>query len=238
MTQSTQPRLVVALDRAGFDAADALVRDLDPALCRLKVGKELFTSAGPACVQAWQRRGFDVFLDLKYHDIPNTVGAACRAAADLGVWMLTVHALGGRRMLEAAAAALGDTGDRPLLVAVTVLTSLEDGDLAELGIDRPVAELAPRLAGLAQACGCDGVVCSAREAADMRRLCGDPFVLVTPGIRAAGQDDADQRRTMTPAEALRAGADYLIVGRPVTAAADPGAALRALSEELEQPGRA
>lgn len=232
MNPGCERRLVVALDRAGFDGADALVRQLDPALCRLKVGKELFTASGPACVEAWRERGFDVFLDLKYHDIPNTAAAACRAAADLGVWMLTVHALGGRRMLEAAAAALADRSQRPLLVAVTVLTSLGDADLAELGIDRPVVELAPQLAALAQDCGCDGAVCSAHEAREMRRRCGDAFALVTPGIRPAGAGSDDQRRTMTPAEALRAGADYLVVGRPITAAADPGAALHALAAEL------
>lgn len=233
MSAMPQPRLIVALDCAGFETADALVRRLDPALCRLKVGKALFTAAGPACVETWQDRGFDVFLDLKYHDIPNTVAAACRVAADLGVWMLTVHALGGRRMLEAAAGTLGDAAGRPLLTAVTVLTSLEDADLAEVGIDRPVAELAPQLAALAQACGCDGVVCSAREAADLRRRCGSAFVLVTPGIRPAGEGGDDQRRTVTPAEAVRAGADYLVVGRPVTAATDPAAALRSLAAELE-----
>jgi len=227
------PRLVVALDCAGFDAADALVQRLDPALCRLKVGKELFTSAGPSCIEAWRRRGFDVFLDLKYHDIPNTVESACRAAGELGVWMITVHALGGRRMLEAAARGVTGDGSGPLLVAVTVLTSLEDTDLAELGIDRPVAELAPRLASLARDCGCDGVVCSAREAAAMRQACGDDFVLVTPGIRPAGPGDDDQRRTVTPAEAMRAGADYLVVGRPITAAADPAVALRALAAEVD-----
>ena len=230
---ATAPRLVVALDCAGFDAADALVHRLDPALCRLKVGKELFTRAGPSCIETWRRRGFDVFLDLKYHDIPNTVESACRAAGELGVWMITVHALGGRRMLEAAARGVMREGSGPLLVAVTVLTSLEDVDLAELGIDRPVAELAPRLAHLAQDCGCDGVVCSAREAAGMRAACGEDFVLVTPGIRPAGPGDDDQRRTVTPAEAVKAGADYLVVGRPITAAADPAVALRALADEVD-----
>ena len=233
MNAAPAPRLVVALDCADFQAADAIVQRLDPALCRVKIGKELFTGAGPSCIESWRGRGFDVFLDLKYHDIPNTVAAACRVAADLGVWMLTVHALGGRRMLEAAAAALAEKRDRPLLAAVTVLTSLEDRDLAEVGVDLPVAELGPRLAALARECGCDGAVCSAREAARMRQRFGDAFLLVTPGIRPAGADRDDQRRTVTPSEAIDAGADYLVVGRPITAAADPAAALRSLVAELE-----
>lgn len=230
---SRNPRIVVAMDFADRASAESLVRRLDPALCRLKVGKELFTRSGPACVEQWQRDGFDVFLDLKYHDIPNTVAAACAAAADLGVWMINVHALGGRRMLEAARAALGDAGDRPLLTAVTVLTSLGDSDLEELGLGPTTAALAQRLADLARVAGCDGIVCSAREAADMRAHFGAAFLLVTPGIRPAGSDADDQRRTMTPREADRAGADYLVVGRPVTAAADPAQALRDLAAELD-----
>ena len=226
------PRIVVALDFPRLESATALVRQLDPALCRLKVGKELFTRAGPACIEQWQRDGFDVFLDLKYHDIPNTVAAACAAAAELGVWMVNVHALGGRRMLEAARAALGEAGDRPLLTAVTVLTSLDDAELEELGLGPSVATLALRLADLAHAAGCDGVVCSAREAADLRARLGSGFLLVAPGIRPADSGADDQRRTMTPAEADRAGADYLVVGRPITAADDPARALRDLAAEL------
>lgn len=236
MTTNDEPRLVIALDYADVESADALVRQLDPALCRLKVGKELFTRAGPACIEQWQERGFDVFLDLKYHDIPHTVAAACRAAADLGVWMVNVHALGGRAMLEAARTALGPADRAPLLIAVTVLTSMDDKDLREAGIDVPADRLADRLAGLARESGCDGVVCSAREAAAMRKRFGDDFLLVTPGIRPAGSKPDDQRRTMTPDEALRAGADYLVVGRPVTAAEDPASALRALAGRTG-PGR-
>lgn len=228
------PRLLVALDYPDQGSADALVRALDPGLCRLKIGNELFTRAGPACVKAWQARGFEIFLDLKFHDIPNTVAAACRAAAELGVWMVNVHALGGRRMLEAARAALEDGDSRPLLIAVTVLTSMENGDLAEIGIDATAAEMAERLAGLARNAGCDGVVCSAREAERMRIGFGNDFVLVTPGIRPAGSSADDQRRTMTPGEALQAGADYLVVGRPITSASDPAAALRALATEAKQ----
>lgn len=228
------PRLVVALDYADAAAADALVERLDPARCRLKVGNELFTRGGPARVERWAARGFDVFLDLKYHDIPNTVAAACRAAADLGVWMVNVHCLGGRRMLEAARAALDGTTQPPLLIGVTVLTSLDGRDLAEVGLEPGPARLASRLAVLAADSGCDGVVCSAREASQLRAAHGASFVLVTPGIRPAGSEADDQRRTVTPAAAVRAGADYLVVGRPVTAAVDPARALERLAGDLPE----
>jgi len=232
MTRNEDPRLIVALDYADAESADALVRQLDPALCRLKVGKELFTRAGPACVESWQGRGFEVFLDLKFHDIPNTVAAACRVAADLGVWMVNVHALGGRRMLVAAREALGGDASAPLLVAVTVLTSLDDDDLCEVGIEACAGDLALRLAGLAHDARCDGVVCSAREAESMRTRFGKRFVLVTPGIRAPDSPVDDQRRTMTPAQAVAAGASYLVVGRPITKSCDPASALRALVDDL------
>ncbi len=227
------PRIIVALDYGDPAGAEALVSRLDPALCRLKVGNELFTRAGPAQVADWTERGFDVFLDLKYHDIPNTVAAACRAAAELGVWMVNVHALGGRRMLEAARAAVDESPTPPLLVAVTVLTSLEAGDLAELGLLETPQRLVERLARLAADSGCDGVVCSAHEARDLRAAQGDHFALVTPGIRAPGDAPGDQRRTLAPGEAIAAGAHYLVVGRPITAAADPGAALAALAADIE-----
>lgn len=232
------PRIIVALDYADPAAADALVRQLDPATCRLKIGNELFTRAGPDPIGRWGERGFDVFLDLKYHDIPNTVAAACRAAADLGAWMLNVHALGGRRMLDAARAAVEGSSSRPLVVAVTVLTSLEAADLAEVGLVGEPEALADRLAALAADADCDGVVCSAREAAGMRAARGDGFALVTPGIRAPGAAADDQRRTMAPADAIAAGADYLVVGRPITAAPDPGAALADLAAEVERAGAA
>lgn len=227
---------IIALDFADPAAASALTRQLDPALCRLKVGKELFTRAGPSMVAECKRAGFDVFLDLKFHDIPHTVASACRAAADLGVWMVNVHAMGGSRMLVAARAALGDGVDRPLLTAVTVLTSMERADLDEVGWSDEPAALVMRLARLAGDAGCDGVVCSAREAADLRARQGRDFLLVTPGIRpqAAGPDD--QRRTMTPGAALAAGADHLVVGRPVTRARDPGRALRDLVAEIAAAG--
>lgn len=235
---ASAPRLIVALDYADPGAADALVARLDPADCRLKVGNELFTRCGPARVEQWIARGFDIFLDLKYHDIPNTVAAACRAAADLGVWMVNVHCLGGRRMLEAARAALDGQAQPPLLIGVTVLTSLEGRDLAEVGLGDDPADLSARLATLAADAGCDGVVCSAREAAHLRAARGDAFVLVTPGIRPAGTAADDQRRVVTPADAIRAGADYLVVGRAVTAAADPPGALSTLAAEVAAGARA
>ena len=231
------PRVIVALDFPAADSALALTRRLSPELCRLKVGKELFTAAGPALVAELVRSGFGVFLDLKFHDIPNTVALACRSAARLGVWMLDVHALGGRVMLEAAREALGGAPDRPRLTAVTILTSLDADGLREVGIEDTPARAASRLAALAQASGADGVVCSAQEAAALRRQCGAGFLLVTPGIRSAanpGDADApdDQKRVATARAAVDAGADYLVVGRPVTRAADPLAALRGIHAEI------
>jgi orotidine-5'-phosphate decarboxylase len=173
-----------------------------------------------------------VFLDLKFHDIPNTVAAACRAAADLGVWMLNVHASGGRRMMEAAREAVDKSMHRPMLIGVTVLTSMDEAELREIGVARSPREQVLHLAGLVQQSGLDGVVCSAQEAAELRELFGPGFALVTPGIRPAGTDAGDQSRIMTPARAIRAGADYLVVGRPITQAADPTAALRSIQTEI------
>jgi len=228
----TDPRLIVALDFSTAQEALALAARLEPALCRVKVGKELFTAAGPALVEDLERRGFQVFLDLKFHDIPNTVAQACLAAARLGVWMVNVHALGGRRMMAAAREALDRSAAPPKLVAVTVLTSMEPADLAELGVDGDPEAAVLRLAGLAKDSGLDGVVCSAREAALLRREFGREFCLVTPGIRPAGAVRDDQSRVSTPLDAIRAGADYLVVGRPITRAADPRAASRALAGEI------
>ena len=225
-------KIIVALDFADADSALALVARLDPAVCRLKVGKELFTAAGPDLVRTLVARGFEVFLDLKFHDIPNTVAAACRAAAGLGVWMLNVHASGGRRMMAAAQAALADLPKPPLLIAVTVLTSMSAEDLGEVGISAAPADQVLRLARLAHACKLDGVVCSAQEAAMLRAELGAGFRLVTPGIRPAGAESGDQRRVMTPKAAVDAGADYLVVGRPITQAADPAAMLAAINREL------
>lgn len=226
-------KIIVALDYADAASALALVGRLDTALCRLKVGKELFTVAGPELVRALVARGFEVFLDLKFHDIPNTVAAACRAAAGLGVWMMNVHASGGRRMMTAAQEALADLPQRPLLIAVTVLTSMGAEDLGEVGVAGSPADQVLRLARLTQACRLDGVVCSAQEAALLRAGLGADFRLVTPGIRPAGAAAGDQRRVLTPVEALRAGATDLVIGRPITGAADPLAALKQIQSDMQ-----
>ena len=229
----TEPRVIIALDFAGADAALAFAARVEPRSCRLKVGKELFTAAGPALVEKLIERGFDVFLDLKFHDIPNTVAGACKAAAHLGVWMLNVHALGGRAMLEAARDAVGAGAGRPRLIAVTLLTSMGPADLQDVGIAGDPASAVLRLARLAKASGLDGVVCSAQEAQLLRRECGSRFYLVTPGIRPAQSGRDDQQRVLTPAAAIAAGADYLVIGRPVTQAPDPAAALAAINHEIE-----
>ncbi len=226
-------RIIVALDFQDAASALALADQLDPDLCRLKVGKELFTVAGPDLVRTLVARGFEVFLDLKFHDIPNTVAAACRAAADLGVWMMNVHASGGRRMMTAAHEALATLARPPLLIAVTVLTSMDEADLHEMGIVDSPRDQVLRLARLTQACKLDGVVCSAMEAALLRAELGADFRLVTPGIRPAGAGGDDQRRVMTPAAALQAGASDLVIGRPITAAADPSQALKIIQNEIQ-----
>ncbi|WP_116368713.1 orotidine-5'-phosphate decarboxylase [Parahaliea mediterranea] len=224
--------VLVALDYDNTADALALAERLTPELCRLKVGKELFTRGGPALVEQLQRLGFDIFLDLKFHDIPNTVAGAVRAAAGLGVWMVNVHASGGRRMMEAAVDALAGAGQRPLLIAVTVLTSMTDEDLRELGDSDGAAVRVQKLAALAQDCGLDGVVCSALEAPQLRASRGNDFCLVTPGIRLAGDAAGDQRRVVTPADALAKGADYLVIGRSITGATDPLAAMQRVHAEL------
>ena len=234
---AAEPRIIVALDFAETATALALAARLDPAQCALKVGKELFTSAEAGLVRELVRRGFRVFLDLKFHDIPNTVAQACAAATRLGVWMLNVHASGGPAMLAAARDAVARTADdagipRPILIAVTVLTSLSASDLASIGVDATPEQQVLRLARLAQSQGLDGVVCSALEAHALRRAIGAGFKLVTPGIRPAGAAVQDQARVMTPRDALAAGADYLVVGRPITAAADPVAALDAINASI------
>ncbi|GAB4117610.1 MAG: orotidine-5'-phosphate decarboxylase [Sideroxydans sp.] len=229
------PKIIVALDYSQAAPALELARRLQPGMCRLKVGKELFTAAGPQLVEQLQRLGFEIFLDLKFHDIPNTTAQACKAAAALGVWMVNVHALGGRRMLEAAREALANVARRPQLIAVTILTSMAQEDLREVGIGHSPAEMVARLARLAQASGLDGVVCSAQEAALLRAQCGAAFQLVTPGIRPARAAADDQSRIMTPRAALAAGASYLVIGRPITQAPDP---LRALQEILQETGGA
>ena len=224
--------VIVALDFPFQEQALELTDRLDPAKCRLKVGKELFTREGPAILQALHGRGFDVFLDLKFHDIPNTVAKACAVAADMGVWMLNVHASGGRRMMEAAREAVEQAGTGTLLIAVTVLTSMERSDLAEVGLDIEPREQVIRLAQLAQYCGLHGVVCSAQEATDLRHQLGTDFKLVTPGIRPADSASDDQRRTMTPSQALAAGVDYMVIGRPITQADQPDQALDTILASL------
>lgn len=226
------PKIIVALDYPSAAAATKLVERLDPMLCKLKVGKELFTAAGPIWVEHLVRKGYDVFLDLKFHDIPHTVAQACKAAANLGVWMVNVHALGGRAMMNAAREALESAPHRPKLIAVTVLTSMGRSDLADLGISEEPQELVRRLAGLTRDCHLDGVVCSAQEAAMLRRELGPEFCLVTPGIRPASAGKDDQTRIMTPAEALRAGSNYLVIGRPITQAGDPLQALQAIQQDI------
>lgn len=226
------PKIIIALDYPQAAPALELANRLDPTQCRLKVGKELFTASGPALVEQLQRRGFEIFLDLKFHDIPNTTAQACKAAAGLGVWMVNVHALGGRRMMEGAREAMANSTHRPKLIAVTMLTSMAQDDLADIGIAATPAEMVLRLATLARASGLDGVVCSAQEASLLRERCGAEFYLVTPGIRPAQASLDDQSRVMTPAEALTAGSSYLVIGRPITKAADPLAALAAINAEI------
>lgn len=226
-------RIIVALDFPQAAPALALAQRLEPKLCRLKVGKELFTAAGPQLVEQLQHRGFEVFLDLKFHDIPNTTAQACKAAAALGVWMVNVHASGGRRMMEAAREALANIGRRPKLIAVTVLTSMLQEDLRDIGIAASPQEMVSRLAQLAYDSGLDGVVCSAQEAPMLRQQCGKDFCLVTPGIRPANAAANDQSRIMTPRAALESGSSYLVIGRPITQAPDP---LRALQDILKEIG--
>jgi len=227
-------RVIVPLDVPDEQSALALAARLDPKLCRVKVGKELFVAAGPSVVAELGQRGFEVFLDLKFHDIPNTVAGACRAAARLGVWMLNVHASGGVAMMRAAREAVAGAGRPPLVIGVTILTSLADADLAPIGFAGSALENAVRLARLARESGLDGVVCSAQEAPAIRAAAGEGFALVTPGIRLPADAMADQSRTVTPAEAVRLGADYLVIGRPVTRSRDPVAALAAIRASLHE----
>jgi orotidine-5'-phosphate decarboxylase len=226
----SNPRIIVALDFSDQTKALNFAAKLDNQLCRIKVGKELFTIGGPQLIEKLMKLGFEIFLDLKFHDIPNTVAAACNAAAGLGVWLVNVHALGGRKMLVAARNAL--EGKRTKLIAVTLLTSLSHDDLHEIGIYDTPEVIVRRLASLAQQCGLSGVVCSAMEAAQLRATLGDNFWLVTPGIRLADDNMNDQVRVATPCEAMRNGADYLVVGRPITQSPDPLKALQRLNEEV------
>jgi orotidine-5'-phosphate decarboxylase len=225
-------RVIIALDMDDDRKVLELVDQLDPSQCRLKIGKELFTLYGPELVRQVQARGFEVFLDLKFHDIPTTVNKAVRAACELKVWMLTVHASGGADMLKAARAAVDASDHKTLLVAVTVLTSMAEEDLQSLGIQRSMDEQVLRLASLAQGAGMDGVVCSAQETEDLRKLLRDDFVLVTPGIRPAGDLAQDQKRVVTPAQAIKNGSSYLVIGRPITQAQRPVQKLSAINAEI------
>lgn len=230
--KSSDPKIIIALDYASAAPAVALAERLDPAACRLKVGKELFTAEGPQVIEKLMQRGFEIFLDLKFHDIPNTTAHACKAAAELGVWMVNVHALGGRKMLTAAADAIAHCNRPPKLIAVTMLTSMAAADLADIGIAESPAQMVLRLATLTRDCGLDGVVCSAQEARLLREKLGKDFALVTPGIRPAAASLDDQSRVMTPGAALAAGASYLVIGRPITQAADPLQALININLEI------
>ncbi|MES3006185.1 MAG: orotidine-5'-phosphate decarboxylase [Pseudomonadota bacterium] len=214
-------RIIIALDFPDFESTLAMLQQLDSRYCRVKVGKELFTRCGPELVKQVMGMGFEVFLDLKFHDIPNTVAKAVLAAADMGVWMVNVHASGGKDMMRAARDAVEASANKPLLIAVTVLTSMSRTDLADIGVDVPPIEQVNRLALLARECGMDGVVCSAEETVLLRKNLGQDFVLVTPGIRPAGDDAGDQKRVVTPVEALNRGSSYLVIGRPVTQARSP-----------------
>jgi orotidine-5'-phosphate decarboxylase len=231
MSNSDSP-IIVALDFPEKKAALSLVEQLDPSRCRLKVGKEMFTRLGPDFVEALAGKGFDVFLDLKFHDIPNTVAAACSAACDLGVWMMNVHASGGRRMMEAAREAIEKSSQSPLLIAVTILTSLTEEDIKEVGYSGTPEENVMRLATLASHSGMDGVVCSPKEVTALRQSIGKDFALVTPGIRPSGSAADDQRRTLSPAEAIAAGSSYLVIGRPITQADDPMGVLLTIESEI------
>ncbi len=230
---SCQSPIVVALDFPTMAQSVEMAKRLDPSQCRVKVGKELFTTAGPAILDELHALGFDIFLDLKFHDIPNTVANAVSVAAKAGVWMVNVHASGGRRMMESSANALQQLPDNnTLLIAVTVLTSMDQSDLVEIGIDLTPEQHVKRLATLAKSSGMDGVVCSAKESNMLSTELGKDFVLVTPGIRPTGADQGDQKRIMTPAEAMAAGSHYLVMGRPITQAVDPISVLKKANKDL------
>lgn len=224
--------IIVALDYPDMQSAIAMAQQLDPNACRVKVGKELFTATGPLVVEQLQKLGFDVFLDLKFHDIPNTVASACEVAAKLGVWMVNVHALGGEKMMMTARERLEKYDDRPLLIAVTVLTSMSDAELHKIGIQSDARTTVLNLSHLVKNSGLDGVVCSAREAEMLRKEHGTDFTLVTPGIRPQWASKGDQERVMTPAEAVKAGIDYMVIGRPITQADNPMQALEKIFTEI------
>ena len=224
------PKVIVALDFSSQSETLAFLDKIDVSQCRLKVGNQLFTVTGPDLVRKLVARGYDVFLDLKFHDIPNTVGQACSAAAELGVWMVNVHAMGGGRMMDAARAGLGDSASQ--LIAVTLLTSSDRLEMEQIGFVGTPGILVMRLAELANRHGLDGVVCSAREAIALRREFPDDFCLVTPGIRLSVTASDDQKRTVTPGQAIVNGADYLVIGRPITQAKNPAGVLEGINQGL------
>ncbi len=226
----TGPKLVVAMDFDSLDAALAVAAGLDPGSCRLKVGHQLYASAGPLAVRSLQEEGFEIFLDLKFHDIPNTVAGACRAAADLGVWMVNVHAAGGPVMLEAAAESVHSTAT--LVTAVTILTSFDQAQFEQVGYSGQIGAQVVAMAKLAQQSGVDGVVCSAQEISMLRAQVGADFLLVTPGIRPKGAARGDQKRVMTPGQAIATGSNFLVVGRPITQAANPAGVVMDICNEI------
>lgn len=232
MNNTTKSPVIVALDNMSMEASLTLADQLDPALCRLKVGKELFTRCGPSIVQALHQRNFDVFLDLKFHDIPNTTAQAVLAAADLGVWMVNVHASAGLETMSMSKQRLLDNHFETLLIAVTVLTSMDNKALKQTGITVSLDEQVSRLAKLTKQAGLDGVVCSAQEAKVLKALCGEDFKLITPGIRLAEDNADDQKRICTPRQALNDGSDYLVIGRSITQAADPAAKLQRILQGI------
>nr|WP_232362621.1 orotidine-5'-phosphate decarboxylase [Salinimonas chungwhensis] len=232
---SVDPKIIVALDYDNKDKALAFVDKINPQMCRLKVGKEMFTLFGPEFVRDLVDRQFEVFLDLKFHDIPNTVAKACKAAAELGVWMVNVHASGGKPMMEAALKAVrGSSHPQTKLIAVTVLTSMDNAQMEQINGNVSVAEQVGRLASLTVESGLDGIVCSAKEAESLRKVIPAGFLLVTPGIRPHGSDTGDQKRVMTPADAIAAGVDYLVMGRPITQASNPLDVLQQVTDSLEK----
>lgn len=235
-SEKLDPRVIVALDFPTLDETLHFTRALAPGSCRLKVGKELFTAAGPAVLDALQHQGFEVFLDLKYHDIPNTVAKACRVATQLGVWMVDLHTLGGRSMMEAAREAVDAVNGthKPKLIGVTILTSHSTADIGEIGISSDIPHEVRRLTELAIVCGIDGVVCSAEEATMIRGFAPETFLLVTPGIRPAGASIDDQSRVMTPKVAMEQGASYLVIGRPITRAENPMDVINAINHDIQK----
>ncbi len=229
---NNDPKIIVALDFDDLNSVKNLVNKLTPSLCRLKIGKELFTVCGPQVVEFVQNKGFDVFLDLKFHDIPATTAKACKAAAKMGVWMVNVHALGGQKMLEASREAVDSVDGSTKLIAVTILTSHDQASIQQIGLNKSIDEQVSLLANMANNAGLDGVVCSARETESLRADLGQDFLLVTPGIRPLGVALNDQKRAVTPIDAVNNGSSYLVIGRPITKAEDPVQVLTEINSSL------